>query len=669
MKRIILKKMNLVNFKGMRSIEITFNDGVTNIFGRNGAGKTTIFDAFTWLLFGKDSQDRKKFDLKTIDEHGCIISQIPHEVSATVNVNGEDINLVRRFTEKWVRRSGEVERVFDGNMEERFYNDVPCSAKDYDAKIAEICNETIFKFITNPTYFPAQSADAQKAMLQRMAGTISDEEVAADNEDFKALLEMLSGKSLAEFKREISSKKTRINADISDLPGRIDEKKRDLTEDEDWDAIEKEIAKKRTERDDIQSQIDSEAEAQLAADRQRLEVVTELGKVRQSRTERINCIKEEATRDYYEKKRNRDNIVNEIQRLRNQISMNEREISAAEREIEVCASTRAKMIKEYNRLHELRSDIQREQITFNESEFVCPTCKRPLDIEDIEAKQAEMTENFEKKRSERLQNVANDIEENMRLGKANNAKREKYEADIEKYKASITEAKSRIAEYEESTEYLETLTEPDVTPIIAGDSEVSKLDKEIARLEHLAAAEPEKTSSSELKDKRNELTSQIEVLQARLSKRENNKRSHARIAELEKKLQSLNVELAELEKLEYTMLEFSKARSEAIEKRINGLFSFVKFRWIATAINGSEKETCEATLNGRPYSTCSNAERILIGLDIINAICKSQDVYAPIFVDNAESINDIIPMKSQIVSLIVSRDKNLVVENGIQQEV
>ena len=112
------------------------------------------------------------------------------------------------------------------------------------------------------------------------------------------------------------------------------------------------------------------------------------------------------------------------------------------------------------------------------------------------------------------------------------------------------------------------------------------------------------------------------------------------------------------------MTEFSKARSEAIERRINGLFSLVKFRWIATAINGAEKETCEATLNGKPYATCSAGEKILIGLDIINAISTSQGIFAPIFIDNAESLTRELPMKSQIINLRVSFDDSLIIKSG-----
>ena len=60
---IKLKKLILENFKGIKELKIDFSN-VTNIFGDNGVGKTTIFDAFTWLMFGKDSTDKKDFSIQ-----------------------------------------------------------------------------------------------------------------------------------------------------------------------------------------------------------------------------------------------------------------------------------------------------------------------------------------------------------------------------------------------------------------------------------------------------------------------------------------------------------------------------------------------------------------------------------------------------------------------------
>ena len=66
MRTITLKSLSLVNFKGVRSQEIKFSDQVTVVCGENGTGKTTVFDAFLWLLFGKDSTGRSdsNFNIK-----------------------------------------------------------------------------------------------------------------------------------------------------------------------------------------------------------------------------------------------------------------------------------------------------------------------------------------------------------------------------------------------------------------------------------------------------------------------------------------------------------------------------------------------------------------------------------------------------------------------------
>lgn len=170
MNRIIIKTLKLVNFKGVRDLTIDFNEAQTNIYGRNGSGKTTIFDAFTWLLFGKDSSDRKQFDLKTIDKDGNIIPQLPHEVCAVILYNDAEIRLMRRFTEKWVKRAGKVDKEFDGNKEERFINDVPVSKKEYEERIADICREDVFKFITSPTYFTSQKPKHRKPCYIKWLG-------------------------------------------------------------------------------------------------------------------------------------------------------------------------------------------------------------------------------------------------------------------------------------------------------------------------------------------------------------------------------------------------------------------------------------------------------------------------------------------------------------------
>lgn len=672
MKSIIIKQMHLVNFKGVRDLTIDFNQTVTNIYGRNGAGKTTVFDAFTWLLFGKDSQDRKAFDLKTLDEGGNIIAQLPHEVSAVIEVNGQEITLSRRFTEKWVKRAGKVDKEFDGNKEERFFNDVPCSKKDYEEHIAEICDEAVFKFITSPTYFTSQKAEVQKAMLHRMAGNITDEDVAADNEDFQKLLAELTGKTLTDFKKEISAKKQRINAELVDLPGRIDEKKRDIakSEEEDWSSLEEELKQKREARADIEKKLEDINAAESAENEAVRKLIRDIENLRTELMKRQNEITEDVMRDFYAAQGKKNELTHEIGVLKQQIAIYEQDIKRNNKEIELCEERRNTLLEEWKKLNAQQKSIKAEQLQIDEAQFVCPTCHRPLDVEDIEAKEAQMRENFEKEREKRLERVASDIESNKRRGRYNNTQKENYQKQIADTEARIAEHKKRIEEIEALPEYTAELVRPDASAAIEADSRMKSLQEDINRLTKEKDAKQQSDGNNEdreeLRNGRTTLTEAIEILVAKLAKRTDVDADKRRVNELEKKMQELNIELAELERKEFVIAEFSKARSAAIEARINGLFRTVRFRWIAVAINGAESETCEATLNGKPYSTCSNAEKTNIGLDIINAICKSEDIYAPIFVDNAESINDIMPMQSQTINLIVSRDAQLRVEANNQ---
>lgn len=669
MNRIIIKTLRLTNFKGIRDLSIDFNDTVTNIYGRNGSGKTTIFDAVTWLLFGKNSQDEKAFDLKTLDENGDIIPQIPHEVSAVINVNGQDITLTRRFTEKWVKRAGKVEREFDGNKEERFFNDVPCSKADYEARIAEICREDVFKFITSPTYFTAQKPAAQKAMLHQMAGSITDAEVAAGNAEFEALLDIITEKSLEDYKKEIASKKSHINAELVDIPGHIDEKKRDIAklEAENWSSLEEELTAKREARAKIEAQMFSTTEAQRMKDEEAKRVFAEKQRIQQEQFKRKNEITEEVMRDFYAQQNKKAELQHEIDRLKQSIALEQRSVNGYQNEVARCTQKRETLLAKYAELCKTLKSIEAESLQIDETQFICPTCHRPLEPEDIEAKEAQLQQNFETERGKRKARVAEDIEANKRDGQANNARKNEYLKQIEDAMQRITQYQSRIAEIEKCAEYTVQLVQPDASTAIASDARLKELAEELDKLNDTAPASTEDSNLDELKNGYAMLTSAIEELIQTLAQRKNIDEDKQRAAELEEQMQKLNIELAELEKKEFVIAEFSKARSAAIEARINGMFSLVRFRWLKVAINGAESETCEATINGVPYASLNHAGKINAGLDIINAICKSQNICAPIFIDNAESINDIIPMQSQIVNLIVSRDERLRIEANNQQ--
>lgn len=198
--------------------------------------------------------------------------------------------------------------------------------------------------------------------------------------------------------------------------------------------------------------------------------------------------------------------------------------------------------------------------------------------------------------------------------------------------------------------------------IIAQDSTCISLQNEITDLQNQLTQEAKTVDLSDLKEAKSALGANIDELVKRIAKRDQIERADAEIAILEEKRTAANLQLVELEGLEFTATDFQKTKDAELLKRINGMFSLVSFSFVDSQLNGGEKLTCVCTVNGVPYPDVNNAGKINAGLDIINAICKSKGMAAPIFIDNREGVNQLLPTVSQIVNLCVSTDKELTIK-------
>lgn len=648
MRNTTIETLRLTNFKGIRDLEINFNGSITSILGKNGSGKTTIFDAFTWLLFGKDSEDRKVFDLKTLDSNGVAIPKLPHEVFAVLNVDGATVTLCRRYKEKWVKRRGSAEDEFTGHEEERLYNDVPLQLKEWSDKINEICPEQVFKFITNPLYFCTQKAEVQRAMLIRMAGDINDEAVAFGNDDFQRLLAQMTGKSMDEYKREIAAKKRTIKADIEGIPERIDECKRMMPEAENWDELETQLENNRKSLDDAEGQLSDKAKAYTAASNERMNLSKQLSDAKQKAQNRSFDVRDQVQSDYNTKRNKQQELTSKVGRLETERKYLVSDIETMERNLETLNSERESLINEWK-------EINGRQLTFNDNEFICPTCGRQFDIDEIERRQDEMTSKFNSRKSA-------DLVTNSAKGQANKKKISDTKDIIESKKKRIAEIDKEIETIKSDELFSLNLVAPDATEAINNDELYKRFNQEVSELEAKLNEPLQMPDTEELKKQKADAQANISDLTRRLDKRETINRTAKRIEELETQLRNQNNELAKYEGIEFTMAQFTKARIEMVESRINGMFTMVKFKMFEQQINGGEVETCEAMVGGVPYSVLNNAGRINAGLDIINAICRFEGVTAPIFIDNAEAVNQIMHTDSQMIRLVVTEDEKLIIQ-------
>ncbi len=643
--------MSLLNFKGVRELTVDFDEHETNIFGANHTGKTTLFDAFVWLLFDKDSQDRQNFGIRTYDEDNNIIPKLPHEVSACIEVNGVEINLKRCFVENWVKKRGSQEAVYDGNSEERYWNDVPCSKTEFAKKIADICDESIFKLITNPLYFPSMKPATQRGMLFQMAGDLTDADVAAsDPQRFANLAEQLTHKTLEEYKKEIAAKKRRINQAIESIPARIDENKRLMPEAEDWSALERDIKEKEAKIKELDGQISDESKAYTAKAKENAEKAKELAEKKRQRTSRESAVRDELLASWYKQTEDYNNRRIAAQQQSFDISqrrkMTEADIRREKEAIVKMQSDVNVLEQRLNRLRDEWRNIKAREFNPENLETVCPHCGRPYE-------QSQIDRSIEDQRISFNAHTSHMLEENKANGK-------KVASEVEGLKAGIAKSESVIKEKEALLETLidKPFTEtapakPDVTDGIASDQQLQQLDKDIAELEAALAQPIDQPDTDFLKDGRKLLMDGIDEDRKHLAKRDTITATLKRIEELEAELKANNETLAELEGIEFNILEFGKAKVALVEDKINSLFSIVKFKMYERQINGGEVETCECLMHGTPYSVLSNSEKINAGLDIINAICRANEVNAPIFIDNRESATDIIDVDSQVINLIV----------------
>lgn len=649
MKSIVIRQITLLNFKGIRNLTVDFDTNETNIFGANGSGKTTVFDAFTWLLFGKDSTDRKDFNIKTLDENNRPIERIPHEVSACIEVNGEEINLKKCYNEVWSKKRGSSVETFNGHSVECFCNDVPCSVTEYAKKIAEICDEQVFKLITNPLYFTSQKKDYQRTMLFRLAGDVTNDDVLARYPEFTDLVAMLSGKTLEELKREVASKKRKIKDGIETIPARIDERKRDMPEEQNWAKLEAENAELEKQLADIDGQIADRSKVYAELTKNKQEIARQLSEVKSSITAREYELQGNLLADYNKAKRDNETAVTRVSTLNNERRYKSVSLQRAEKELADYQTERGKLLEEWR-------NIKSETLVIDDDTFYCPTCKRPLDESDIEAKKEQMSAEF-------YATISRKLERNKSKGMEVKAAIEAKEAEIASIKNAIFNIDNEIAQITASKAYGYVPAMPDIQPTINADKTIIDLRNKATDLQNQLNQEVQAPDTNDLTDKKRKVEDSIRVNKLWLADRERIASNNKRIAELEREYTESQAQLTEFEGMEYNIQQFSKARIEQVESRINGMFQLVHFKMFEQQINGGEIETCEAMVNGVPFSDLNNAMKINAGLDIINAISRANGITAPIFIDNRESVSEIVSVLAQTVNLIVDANcKTLKIE-------
>lgn len=641
--------LKLKNFKGIKELTIDFNCQNTNIYGANATGKTTVFDAFKWLFFDKDSSDRKDFNIKTLDSNNKPIHFLEHEVEAILVIDGVDMTFKKVLQEKWVKKRGESDREFSGHETNYWIDEVPVKKKDYEEKINSLIPESLFKLITDPLYFNTEkNTNWQErrriltALLEKTGEIVSDDKILDSKEEFKILKDNLEGRSIDDYKKVVQAKIKDLNKEKETIPVRIDELTNTLITEHniDYKKIEEEKENYNKQLNSIELEMtDIQAKA-----KENMKIADQLAI---SKKELADFKLKKETE--YSQKYSTDliNLQNEKKVIENTIRLKQEEDSDRLLKIQLDQKRKGELYKKWD-------EVSKTTLEFDPNSFICPTCKREYETDKKEEikKQFEDNLNLHKKSEQEAINREGQAI-NIRLDE-NTKAREKIQQELSKLDNKLEEINTKIAEIEKAKE---TDNSFDVTSLPEYSSKIKEIGELEERVKNLTNGD-----ISYLQNKKAEITEEINKLNKTLNEKETQEKTKQRIAELQEAEESISSKIQELEGQQYALEEFTKTKVELLENAINSKFELVKFRLFDTQINGGLIECCDTLVNGVPYADVNNAHKILAGLDIINTLIKFYNTSAPIFIDNRESINEIDYIGTQIISLVVTTDPKLRIE-------
>lgn len=685
--KIKLLKMRIQNFKGCKGREIAFSDR-TSIKGANATGKTTVFDAFTWLLFGKDSLGNTKFDIRPLDADGNMINNLEISVEATIRVNDEEYTLKKTQKQVWRKKRGTDTTEFQGNVNEFEINGYPKSEKEFKAFIAGIVDENIFNLVTNPNAFNALAWKEQREILMKFVGVMSDAEIALTYGDkYSLLIPELKIASTDDILKKYTKAKNTLNKQMTEIPARIDELSKQMVT-VDVGALEVQKAAKQAELKRVEDSISG-------GDSTRQKINDLNGQIMDEKL-RISGIQNDANSELDEKRRKARQAVNVADE---KVTKTEREILDAEylksdyikaRDRAEADKTRyAEEWKEWKKKafpEFVPLDDYVEPLPLTDKDLTCPTCGQALpedvrkqriaDHEKICAKAKSDYEDrceehrmdydtkkimFSEQRKKAMDEITVKGQKAADNVRAYQKQIDEQDKEISALKLRLECEKADLSKAKKGLEAIPAYAEiSDNADYIKAQEAIRSLE---AQIEELRKETPDNT---EAEARRDAIRDEISDIEAQIKAADNTK-AKERIAELEEEKKSIGQKIAEQEQMIDLTESFIRAKMNMISEKINEKFKVVRFSLFENQINGGLKETCECTVNGVPYSSLNNGHRIIAGLDIIRSLSELYGVSAPVFIDNSEAIStgNFPDMDTQIIHLIVTDDKELTVESEV----
>lgn len=680
MEQIRITKIRITNFKGIREFEAAFGQ-TTTIAGANATGKTSVMDAFLWTLFGKDSQDRTDngrgaFGIKTVDGNGDVIDKLTHEVTVWLTTNQGKLELTRRLTERWVKKARAGKATMEGNTTTCIWNGAEIGVNEWNKRIEEhIMPIGLFKMLTNPHYFSNLPWTEQLEMLKRMTGEVTPEDIAKGNPAFEDVLKNCGvGNKLSDRLTTITTEHRRLKERMTAIPSEIKGINAATPQEPDYGELECEKNALMAEAEQIDSALASECEAE----RQHYEAI-------KGKQHELNCIEQKMNQVYANELIKANEQVVQQNAAYNEAEAKQRiatqNVRAQEQKIQDLREKYARDC-ETKREELARLNAQREQLLkqweqtdsrdyAGGSTLICPLLGIACDSAHAHAIHTENESKaqlaFNAKKNEELDTIERQgiliksqiqhtedelqrLEQDYIVADRNN------QAEKEVFSAEEQRAKQTLAQLTKN-DPVTHLDKKGIPEYMELHQKAENLREEIARMGSGEA----KTQDTERAIRKAAIRSRLDQIAAELAKEDIINANGEKITALEAESDDIAQQMADLEKEQDTIKAMQRAMVDEVESRVNKKFAMVKFRTCDWQINGEPVPTCYATLNGVKYSDLNSAGQVNAGLDIINTLCRECGTTAPIFIDNAEGVNNIFETDSQQIRLQVTIDKQLTI--------
>lgn len=646
-----LNKLVIENFAGIKDQTFEFIGDNSKIYGSNGAGKTTTATALQWLLFDKGLDgSTKSFNPVPVDISNHEVYELIPTVEAEFTIDNNTLVLRKESRPKYTTNLKTNRKEYSRSRTKRqFINEEPVKISDYKSRIKDLIDEDVFKLITNPAAFNNLDWKKRREILFEIADPIDDEDIIKSNDELSNLTDLLREHDIETKKKIVSDKIKQINKEIQDIPTRINQESKGLQEveplnDSELKQIESEIESLKQQKIEVKNGSKSiELKNKLA------ELEGELSRLKSNHNFEIDNKIHVLTNEFNAEQ---STVLNYTSKIR-----------VHKQEIEHEEKRRKALLSDYKMIETNFKELQDKQFEYTATNL-CATCGQKLTADQIESVKQKAIEKFNKEKSADLEVLANKKDEMLNEGKKIKPVIEKIQSEIDKYQKYVEDASKKSEKIKKQIDELKEkqtdVTETEAYRAIV--SEIEEIKQEQQNIQESIAA-----TVLMIDEQINDLYAKKSKFDERLIIIESNKRSEQRIKELRTKEDNLLEEKEEYAYQLYQLNLFTTTKINILTDNINEKFDMAEFKLFNQLVNGELEETCITLVDGVEYSAgLNNAARINVGLDIINTLCRHYNVTAPIFIDNAESVTDIIKTDAQQIQLIVSENSELLVVNTVE---